>query len=1036
MALDLSTLSPQEQIASLFVGYFDRAPAPSGLNYWVGELTSGRMTITQIAESFGNQPEAIGLYPLLGAPNLVSDQGYLDLVTDIFDNLLGRPPANGLNNYYVQELINGADIGQVIIDIISGAQGADKTLLENKIEVGLDWSQSALAANVATVDNPLSEVVNGQLIILDQDAYDSARNVLDGVTDDAATVAAAKAATDAFFGDAAGEGETFFLTSGLDNVAGTGDNDTIIGLVEADAADVLVGSTTFTLGDNIDGKSGVDTLRIFSDTEDKLSLFGKTILNVENLEIFNANVDLNSMNLANKAFENVLIDFGGDENLSGFDVNNINAASAVVLDNLGFYDDDVNLNFASSSAATGVTDITVSDEAVDDMNINIDATFTSATDYTFNLNISDFDANDNFNVNANIELGAPDLMLEVNVNFDNMTTDTDGYFDLEFDTNGVEMATVNVTMTDTNLNEFYIDIDDSNNGTGTEDVANITLTDVEIDDNLEVDHVEFINMVINGDVFIDDMEFYDYEGDQTLNIVANGNLVIENDLNMNDNAFNQTVTITGAGNVDLGDLDLANDANTTQIVDASLATGNITVYDSNSALDTFTSNTGDDSLTLGWIGTTANMGAGDDFVDTNGYDYGAAGAGKLDGGADIDTIGIDDAANLDAGTAANISNFEILEIGGGTGAYDLSVESSLTGVSIRNDAVAAGATSVVGAATTGATLEFIITDGSDDTLSDDTFSLALDDDTGTNDSLAISFLATDVDTDVTAEGQITAGLTADGIETINITSDAETLSEESAPGADDALTSADYTNTFTFVGDDAETINIDGNAKFDLTLGTATAASMVVELIDATANTAGVTIDASTQNGGVGVNTVAISFDGSDAADSFTATANGDVLQGNGGADEFFLDAIAANAVEETIRYEAATDSQITLVDGDDDGDADTFSGQDAISGFVAGEDTIELSSLLGLATGDARSALNQLGTFPAAEDLADVFEGFGADFFNDGLVDRAVAFGTDGTDGYVFVDANADGDFNAADDMVIELTGVTALTIGDFSFG
>lgn len=335
MALDLSTLTPQEQVASLFVGYFDRAPAPSGLNYWVGELTSGNMTITEIAASFGNQPEATGLYPLLGAPNLATDQGYLDLVTDIFDNLLGRAPANGLDNYYVQQLIGGADIGQVIVDIISGAQGADKALLENKIEVGLDWAASALDNDIATSNNPLSEVVDGQLIILDQAAYDSARSVLDGVTDDPATVTAAIAAAEAFFAGAANAGQDFLLTTAQDLLPGlvgsegtmdTSGDDTIFGLFNANATD------TFTLGDNIDGGDGFDTLALTlgGDAVD-VTLATADIENIERVEFEITADDLEELDLVdvNNDYQSVSIDFEGTTRTEDLDLLNVNPNASI-----------------------------------------------------------------------------------------------------------------------------------------------------------------------------------------------------------------------------------------------------------------------------------------------------------------------------------------------------------------------------------------------------------------------------------------------------------------------------------------------------------------------------------------------------------------------------------------------------------------------------------------------------------------------------------------------------------------------------------
>lgn len=238
MALNLSSMTPQEQIATLFIAYFDRAPAPSGLDYWVGRLNDG-MSIAEIATSFAAQPETLKLYPELGAANAATPTSNLALVTDIFNNLFGRDPAGGADNYWVQQLNSGADIGSIIINIASGAVGDDKALLENKIEVGLDWSTEALIANIATVDNPLSEVVDGKLNILDEEAYESAKTVLDSVTADPATVDAAKAATDDFIAaygndapiaanDTAAVDEDGVLDNGVISTAADPDGDVLI----------------------------------------------------------------------------------------------------------------------------------------------------------------------------------------------------------------------------------------------------------------------------------------------------------------------------------------------------------------------------------------------------------------------------------------------------------------------------------------------------------------------------------------------------------------------------------------------------------------------------------------------------------------------------------------------------------------------------------------------------------------------------------------------------------------------------------------
>jgi hypothetical protein len=203
MAFNLLALTPEEAIASLFVGYFDRAPTPGGLEYWAGRLTDEEdpMTLAEIAASFAVQPESQGLYPQLGGDGGSSLSTNIAFVKNVFNNLFGRDPNNlGPDNYWVNKLENGADVGQLIVDIMSGAQGADKELLQNKIEVGLDWAETAEANGVASGDNPMTtKDDDGNLVILDQGAYDFARSVLKGVNTDVDSVADAKDVINGYF---------------------------------------------------------------------------------------------------------------------------------------------------------------------------------------------------------------------------------------------------------------------------------------------------------------------------------------------------------------------------------------------------------------------------------------------------------------------------------------------------------------------------------------------------------------------------------------------------------------------------------------------------------------------------------------------------------------------------------------------------------------------------------------------------------------------------------------------------------------------
>jgi hypothetical protein len=205
-----------------------------------------------------------------------------------------------------------------------------------------------------------------------------------------------------------------------------------------------------------------------------------------------------------------------------------------------------------------------------------------------------------------------------------------------------------------------------------------------------------------------------------------------------------------------------------------------------------------------------------------------------------------------------------------------------------------------------------------------------------------------------------------------------------------------------------------------------------------------ITLDAS-------ANASAVAVLGGSAADTFDMTGNlaaNNIIVGNGGADVITLDAAGT---KETVRIAADTDSVLTLTDTTTPAVTpvvmDTATGFDVITNFTTTEDKIELSSALGLATGDARSAIAGKGTIGDGAiadnaELAGILQtllGTGAGFFNDGAVNRAVATAVidDAVDSLmVFIDTNADGNFTNGVDQAIQLSGVSSIVINDFVFG
>ncbi len=236
------------EITQLYVAYFDRAPDPDGLNYWVGEAKKG-VTLTDMARYFAVQPEATDKYAYLDNPNLVSPASFINT---IYMNLFNRPADQEGIDYWSSILAGGRDPGLIIMDIIYGAQNNgpgfnDAETIANKSEVGLYWA-------IQAAEEPNFEY--------NAAAAQAAVDVVTDVTDDQATVDAGKDEADDFFsgtGPGNNPGQTFALTTSIDVVQGTDGNDLIIGTTTA------VGITdTLQSGDVITGGDGDDTLRIVS----------------------------------------------------------------------------------------------------------------------------------------------------------------------------------------------------------------------------------------------------------------------------------------------------------------------------------------------------------------------------------------------------------------------------------------------------------------------------------------------------------------------------------------------------------------------------------------------------------------------------------------------------------------------------------------------------------------------------------------------------------------------------------------------------
>lgn len=259
MAIDLSALSTRQALTAIYIGYYDRAADPAGIQFWEQVVANTSLDLVAITTDFAGQSETQAVHPFFADPATSSPATF---ITSLYQNLFNRDPdAAGLEFWSnaLQDAIDGVEgaitVGQIITSIIEGAvdvEGGtqDRTTILNKIEVGLDWTEAAEAAEIDYTSNAAAQA--------------SAKSIIEGVTDDPATVAAAKATTDDFFtvdngGGGGTPGEQYLLTSATDVISGTENDDEFLAYIQQNPFAGGV-SNSMSSADRLDGGAGADRL--------------------------------------------------------------------------------------------------------------------------------------------------------------------------------------------------------------------------------------------------------------------------------------------------------------------------------------------------------------------------------------------------------------------------------------------------------------------------------------------------------------------------------------------------------------------------------------------------------------------------------------------------------------------------------------------------------------------------------------------------------------------------------------------------------
>ena len=163
-----ATLSVEQLITRLYIGYFNRAPDVPGMKHWVQNYNN--YTLDQIAGFFAHpsQTETVGLYPFLANPKAANYANVLEFVTDAYWNLFGRV-VDGTDQgvrYWATSIAKHLGIGvpvfgdpvvdksvpfapsNALIFLINGAQGNDALTIAHKMTVGVYYEGQVEDGNI------------------------------------------------------------------------------------------------------------------------------------------------------------------------------------------------------------------------------------------------------------------------------------------------------------------------------------------------------------------------------------------------------------------------------------------------------------------------------------------------------------------------------------------------------------------------------------------------------------------------------------------------------------------------------------------------------------------------------------------------------------------------------------------------------------------------------------------------------------------------------------------------------------------------
>lgn len=645
----MATQAQQTELLTLLVGMFDAAPTAEIFNGLVAGLDAGA-TVDQYAEAIAASSYFTDLYA-------DADAFAANFGTALVGEYVSEEVLAVANEVVAARLEAGDSVADVIAFALTALSsdaaansetwGAAAAALENKVTVAQYFVDTVSGAGYTTVAEMQAILAN--------------------VTDDAATVEAANAESDALADSINNAGSTFTLTADNDTIVGTSGNDTINGtttnitgdndrIIDSSSTDNDVLNITYT------GATGpFETVQGIESVNVDMNVFDGSATDFDADNIEGAAITFSSSKLGYNGGVSV-INAGDNTVVAGDSVTDIEIASVAT-------DTAINLSVGGDVNATltggaAVTDVNITGTATAEVDLVDGALAGSVTDINVTGDVTV--AGDAADLTGLTIAGGA---LSINAAFAAALDAED------FTVSAIEIATaatVSATAAEGqvfNVTEEDVDLTVNTSGDTSSEAVTINVS-ADQDGGTQLTlgaNVDTATVALTSDVA--ELAAFTYAGATAMTIAGDVTLT-----DVNETATTDTLTVSGSGAVtltavDSTDIDLSG---VTGVVTATLDGASQTIETADEA-DEITlaaaataaviTNAGNDTVDADLVTTgtvAAELGAGDDTIS---FDAVAAATIALDGGAGTDTLSLT-AADFSTTVTFALVNFENLTTDG------------------------------------------------------------------------------------------------------------------------------------------------------------------------------------------------------------------------------------------------------------------------------------------------------------------------------------------------------------------------------------